>query len=67
MAETYSEPPQNEVEALVAEGDFLIATGTIAVKKKNGETDSSSYCDIWEFRDGKMARLKAFVIKNCLS
>ena len=64
MTETYIEPPQNEVEALIAEGDFLTATGTITVKNKNGETEKSSYCDVWEFRDGKMAKLKAFVIKT---
>ena len=64
MAETYLEPPQNEVEALIAEGDFVTATGTITVKDKNGKTDSSLYCDVWEFRDGKMAKLRAFVIKS---
>ncbi len=64
MAETYLEPPQNEVEALIAEGNYGIATGTLSVKNKNGQTDRSSYCDVWEFRDGRMAKLKAFVIKN---
>ena len=63
MAETYLEPPENVVEALIAEGDFVAVTGTITVKNKNGETDSSLYCDVWQFRDGKMAKLKAFVIK----
>ncbi len=64
MAETYLEPPKNVVEALIAEGDFVAVTGTITVKNKNGETDSSLYCDVWQFRDGKMAKLKAFVIKS---
>ena len=64
MAETYLEPPQNMVEALIAEGDYVIATGTITVKNKNGKTDSPLYYDVWEFRDGKMAKLKAFVIKS---
>ena len=63
MAETYLEPPENVVEALIAEGDFVAVTGTITVKNKNGETDSSLYCDVWQFRDGKMAKLKAFVNK----
>lgn len=64
MTETYLEPPQNEVEALVAEKDFLTATGTIKMKKKDGQWETSLYCDVWKFRDGKMAKLKAFVIKT---
>ena len=64
MAESYLEPPQNEVDTLIAEGDFLIATGSISVKNKAGKTTKSSYCDVWEFRDGKIAKLKAFVIEN---
>lgn len=64
MAETYLEPPENVVETLIAEGDFVTATGTITVKNKNGKRDSSLYCDVWQFRDGKMAKLKAFVIKS---
>ncbi len=64
MTEIYLEPPENVVEALIAEGDFVTATGTITVKDKNGKTDSSLYCDVWQFRDGKMAKLKAFVIKS---
>ena len=64
MAESYLEPPQNEVDALIAEGDFLIATGSISMKNKAGKTTKSSYCDVWKFRDRKIARLKAFVIEN---
>lgn len=64
MAETYLEPPENVVEALIAEGDFVTATGTIKEKNKDGQWETSSYCDVWQFRDGKMAGLKAFVIKS---
>ncbi len=64
MAETYLEPPQNEVEALIAEGDFVTATGAIKAKNGDGKWETSSYCDVWEFRDGKMAKLNAFVIKS---
>ncbi|AUD06054.1 nuclear transport factor 2 family protein [Spirosoma pollinicola] len=46
MAESYLEPPQNEVDALIAERNFLIATGSISVKNKAGKTTKSSYCDV---------------------
>jgi uncharacterized protein len=63
MARTYSEPPKFSVENLIAEGDFVTAIGKIAMKDENGETTDYLYCDVWRFRDCKMAGLTAFVIK----
>ncbi|MHA4738947.1 nuclear transport factor 2 family protein [Dyadobacter sp. MSC1_007] len=64
MSAAYREPPKFEVENLLAEGEFVIATGQITMKDDNGKPVDYSYCDIWRFRDGKMAELKAFVIKS---
>ena len=58
MAEVYTEPPKFHVANLIAEGDYVTALGEITM----GGIDYS-YCDVWRFRDGKMAELKAFVIK----
>lgn len=63
MAKTYIEPPRFEVENLIAEGDFVTAIGNISLKDETGKTTHYSYCDVWEFKDGKMNRLKAFVIE----
>ncbi|GAB2797013.1 hypothetical protein GCM10027275_47980 [Rhabdobacter roseus] len=63
MATAYAEPPQFRVEQLIAEGDFVTALGTINLKDETGKTVRYTYCDVWRFRDGKMAGLKAFVIK----
>lgn len=61
MEKTYVKPPEFDVENLVAENDFVIATGKITLKE-NGKDEQYQYCDVWKFRDGKMAELKAFVI-----
>jgi len=63
MKEAYLEPPQFDVENLIAEGDFVTATGKISMKNESGKMTAYSYCDIWRFRDGQMADLKAFVIE----
>lgn len=63
MAKAYIEPPTFNVEQLVAEGDFVTAIGEISMKNEEGEMIRYHYCDVWRFRDGKMAALKAFVIK----
>lgn len=62
MAKTYREPPRFTVENLVGEGDLVVAQGRITLKEEGKETDYA-YCDVWTFRDGKMAGLKAFVVK----
>lgn len=62
MATEYLEPPKFIVENLIAEGEFVTALGKISMKGKGGKTVVYAYCDVWRFRNGKMAELKAFVI-----
>jgi len=62
ITKAYVEPPKFIVENLIAEGDFVTATGTISLKNEEGNMIDYSYCDVWRFRDGKMSELRAFVI-----
>ena len=63
MATAYAEPPRFNVENMIEQGEFLSAIGSISIKNETGKLVNYSYCDIWRFRDGKMAELKAFVIE----
>ncbi len=63
MATAYQEPPRFMVETLIEGGDFVTALGTIRLRDGDGKEADYSYCDVWRFRDGKMAELKAFVIR----
>lgn len=64
MATAYVEPPKFMVGNLIAEGEFVTAIGRISLKNENGVMVDYDYCDVWRFRDGKMAGLKAFVIET---
>ena len=64
MAETYLEPPTFTVENVIAGGDFVTALGKISLKDAAGQLTKYDYCDVWQFRAGKLAALKAFVIKT---
>lgn len=63
MAIEYKEPPKFKVANLIEGGDFITALGEITIKNEDGKEANYKYCDVWRFRDGKMAELNAFVIK----
>lgn len=62
MAETYLTPPKFNVETVISEGDYVSVLGNITLNGTDGKPVEYSYCDVWRFRDGQMAELKAFVI-----
>jgi ketosteroid isomerase-like protein len=63
MKAQYVEPPIVTIENLIAEGDYVTAIGKISIKDGNGKMSHYAYCDVWRFREGKMAELTAFVIE----
>ncbi|WP_285056700.1 nuclear transport factor 2 family protein [Pedobacter ginsengisoli] len=64
MKENYLEPPRFHVDQIIADGDYVTAIGKISMKDQDGKVVDSDYCDVWRFREGKMAELKAFVIPS---
>lgn len=62
MKTAYTQPPRFTVTDMVADADLLTAIGEIEVKDAHGRSARSAYCDVWRFRDGKMAQLRAFVV-----
>jgi ketosteroid isomerase-like protein len=64
MAETYRAPPRFDVEQMVAEGDTVVAVGTIMLTGSDGVEAKSSYCDVWRLRDGKLFELSAYVVSG---
>jgi uncharacterized protein (TIGR02246 family) len=63
IAKTYTEPSNFTVANLIAEGEFVTLLGEIVLPDEDGNSTHYAVCDVWRFRDGKMAELKAFVIK----
>jgi uncharacterized protein len=62
MLAEYKVPPKFDVRNLIAENEYVTALGQITLINK-GESVEYWYCDVWKFRDGKMAELTAFVIQ----
>jgi ketosteroid isomerase-like protein len=53
-----------EIERYIEDGENLVAMGWGKLKGEDGQIVHYSVCDVWKFRAGKMAELKAFVIKT---
>ncbi|TDS52431.1 nuclear transport factor 2 family protein [Myroides indicus] len=64
MAVVYAEPPKISIELMIEEGEFVTQMGKISLKDDNGEMTDYLACDVLKFREGKIAELKAFVIKE---
>ena len=63
METAYTEAPDFKVSHMIADGEYLAALGEIMVKGDQGQPVRHSVCDVWRFRDGLMAELRAFVIE----
>lgn len=64
MKEFYWEPPVFTVDTTVEKDNFVIVTGQITLKSKDGADTHYDYCDVWKFENGKMAGVKAYVIEK---
>ena len=57
------EPPQIMEGHIIAEGDLVACDGTMSMKKKSGGEESHyAYCDVYTFRDGKVAEFTSYVV-----
>jgi ketosteroid isomerase-like protein len=58
------EPPVFTVDALVGDGDVVVAKGEMAMKNEAGVDVDYAFCDVWRFRGEQLASLNAFVVKT---
>jgi uncharacterized protein (TIGR02246 family) len=58
------EPPRINNVKVIADDDSAASHGTMTMKDKDGKTVPYAYCDVYQFRDGKIVKLTAFVLKT---
>lgn len=64
MAKENADAPQFKVDAVFGEGDFVAAHGPMTMKDKDGKFGPYRYCDIYRFRNGKIAEQTSYVVKT---
>ena len=63
MAKAPPEMPKFTIDTVIVDGDFVTCIGDLTMPEK-GESVSYAYCDVWRIEGGKIAELRAFVIKT---
>ena len=63
MGQAPAEPPQFTIDTVIADGDYVTCIGDMTMPEK-GSNVPYAYCDVWRLKGGKIAELKAFVIKT---
>ena len=64
LKQAYTDSSSFNISLMIEEGDFVTQMGKISFKEESGEIVDYLACDVWKFREGKMAELKAFVIRD---
>jgi uncharacterized protein len=62
--DAYAKPPKFDVADLIADNQLVTALGEITVTGNDGKARSSWYCDVWRIRNGKLHKLRAFVVEK---
>jgi ketosteroid isomerase-like protein len=63
MGSIPSDVPKFDVKQVIAEGDFVVCYGDMTMKEQKVDVPYS-YCDLYRFRDGKIAELRSWVMKT---
>ncbi len=60
----FSGTPVITITRMTEENDVVIAEGTVIAQKASGEKLPLVFCDVFEMRDGKIAKLIGFIAEN---
>lgn len=62
IVDPYSDgPPQITITRLTEEDDVVIAEGLVRAARTDGSVLCLEYCDVFEMRDGRIARLISYL------
>lgn len=56
--------PVIEVTRLTEENDVVIAEGSVLARRDDGTTLPLVFCDVFEIRDGRIARLTSYLMER---
>jgi ketosteroid isomerase-like protein len=61
--EGFTGTPEITTTRLTEENDVVVAEGTVRTRKATGEALTIAFCDVFELREGKIARLTSYLVE----
>ena len=61
--EGFTGHPDITTTRLTEENDVVVAEGTVRTRKATGEALTIAFCDVFEMREGKIARLTSYLME----
>ena len=58
------EPPKFTVKRMIADGNSVACFGEMTMGQPPEAPGTYSYCDVYQFADGKVTELRSFVVKH---
>lgn len=62
--ENFVGSPTIQLHRMTEENDVVIAEGRVKSEFRSGELLDASFCDVFEFENGKIKQLTSFLMKN---
>ena len=56
--------PKITISRMIEEGDIVVAEGTAIAPKQDGTELTLVFCDVFQMRDGKIARLVSYLMET---
>ena len=60
--EAFTGLPEIQVIRMVEEGNIVVAEGTVEARFKNGDLLDAVFCDVFQFREGKIKQLTTYLM-----
>ena len=62
--DNFVEAPQITVTRMTEEDDVVVAEGSVRTERKDGTVMTLVFCDVFEMRAGKVARLTSYLMET---
>lgn len=59
--ENFEGKPEITLHRMIEENNIVVAEGTVLAKPKNNSPVLLAFCDVFEFRDGKIKKLTSYL------
>ena len=64
MKDHLNQPPMFTIKNVIAENDLVMCNGDMKMKDKKGNLSDYAFCDVYLFKEQKIAELTSYIIRQ---